>query len=305
LSLVVSASVPHPASDGADSLCVHFSRPSLFHPELICFFFRRLFPYQSSRLNLVASTSLPDPTWFSERALFSSIFLVLFQLHPHLIFLFFRRFFPYQRSRLRLVASASLPDPTSDSADSLGVHFSRPSFSSVSSVPLICRLLQFTVVNYDRTAKSVWDQVASTACLHWTLFLFGFYSLVRIRRMGEKGKSVRIVRYTRLIRGCTTRRVETRRGGLVEKMQQPALSDCKDFFLGQSEPAPTNASVGRSVHRMGCIFSSSLNQSTFFGFWPMSFFFGGGCFFLNPDLDSTFPPSYPADLVILLTQLPY
>ncbi len=94
---------------------------------------------------------------------------------------------------------------------------------------------------------------------------------------GERGKSVRIVRYVRLIRGCTARRVETRRGGLVEKKQQqlaatevseqpPALSDCKDFFLGQSEPAPTNAPVGRSVHRMGCIFSSSLNQSTFFGF---------------------------------------
>jgi hypothetical protein len=79
---------------------------------------------------------------------------------------------------------------------------------------------------------------------------------------------VRIVRYTRLIRGCTTRRVETRRGGLVEKKQQqlaatevseqpPALSDCKDFFLGQRE---------RSVHRMACIFSSRLSKSPFFGF---------------------------------------
>ncbi len=88
---------------------------------------------------------------------------------------------------------------------------------------------------------------------------------------------MRIVRSTRFIRGCTTRRVETRRGGLVEKKQQqlaatevseqpPALSDCKDFFLGQSEPATINAPVGRSVHRMGCIFSSKLNRLTFFGF---------------------------------------
>jgi len=35
------------------------------------------------------------------------------------------------------------------------VHFSRPSFSSVSSVPLTCRLLQFTVVKCDRTVRSV------------------------------------------------------------------------------------------------------------------------------------------------------
>jgi hypothetical protein len=69
--------------------------------------------------------------------------------------------------------------------------------------------------------------------------------------MGEKGKSVRIVRYMRLIRGCTKRRVETRRGGLVEKKQQqlaatevseqpPALSDCKDFFFGPEGTARVN-----------------------------------------------------------------
>ncbi len=55
----------------------------------------------------------------------------------------------------------------------------------------------------------------------------------------------------------------------------------------QSERAPTNAPVGHSVHGMGCIFSSSLNQSTFF--WGLVAFFCGGCFFLNPDLDPMVP----------------
>jgi len=38
------------------------------------------------------------------------------------------------------------------------------------------------------------------------------------------------------------------------------------------ELAPTNAPIGCSVHGMGCISSSSRNHSTFFNFWPMSFF---------------------------------
>jgi len=52
------------------------------------------------------------------------------------------------------------------------------------------------------------------------------------------------------------------------------------------EPAPTNAPVGRSVHGMGCISSSSLNHSTFFSFWPMSLFLA--VCFLNPDLHTIF-----------------
>jgi hypothetical protein len=44
--------------------------------------------------------------------------------------------------------------------------------------------------------------------------------------------------------------------------------------LGQSEPAPTNAPVGGSVHGMGCILSSGVNQSTFFWFLTNNFFWG-------------------------------
>jgi hypothetical protein len=51
---------------------------------------------------------------------------------------------------------------------------------------------------------------------------------------------------------------------------------------------------------MDCIFSSSLNQSTFFGFWSLRVFFWG-CFFFNPGLHTTFPASYPTDLTNLLT----
>lgn len=194
MSLVASVSLPDPTPDRSDSPGLNFSRPSF--SSVFCFihtssfsFFRRFFPYQRSRLSLVATASFsPYLTPHRKaRILFACTFLVRLCFIQSSSFSFFRRFFPYQRSRLRLVASASLPDPTSDSADYLAVHFSRPSFSSVSSVPLNCRLLQFTVVKCDRTVRSVWDQVASTACLHWTLFLFGFYSLIRIRRMGERG----------------------------------------------------------------------------------------------------------------------
>jgi hypothetical protein len=45
-------------------------------------------------------------------------------------------------------------------------------------------------------------------------------------------------------------------------------------------------------------FSFSLHQSTFFLNLFMSFF--GGQFFLDLDLHTTFPPSYPTDLAILL-----
>ncbi len=51
---------------------------------------------------------------------------------------------------------------------------------------------------------------------------------------------------------------------------RPALS-------GQSEPAATNASVGHSVHWMGCVFSFGTrwgsSQSIAFCCWPLYFFF--------------------------------
>ncbi len=53
--------------------------------------------------------------------------------------------------------------------------------------------------------------------------------------------------------------------------EQFANQHCHDktflvYLEGQSEPAPNNTPVGHSVHGMGCIFSSSLNQSIFLGF---------------------------------------
>ncbi len=48
-------------------------------------------------------------------------------------------------------------------------------------------------------------------------------------------------------------------------------------YGGQSELAPTNAPVGRSVHRMGCVFSFGAgwgsSQSISFCCWPLYFFF--------------------------------
>lgn len=57
------------------------------------------------------------------------------------------------------------------------------------------------------------------------------------------------------------------------------------------QPAPTNVPVGRPVHGMGCIFSSSRNQNFY---WFLTYEL-----FLNPGLHTTFPPSY------LLTYLSY
>jgi hypothetical protein len=77
---------------------------------------------------------------------------------------------------------------------------------------------------------------------------------------------------------------------------------------GQSEPAPTSAPVGRSVHRMGYVFSSSSwpcvnptlchNQPCWAPeLWP---FLLVGCFFLNPD-HTTLQPNHPSSLTTLLT----
>jgi hypothetical protein len=85
-------------------------------------------------------------------------------------------------------------------------------------------------------------------------------------------------------------------------------------YMGQSELAPTNAPVGRSVHRMGCVFSFGAgwgsSQSISFCCWPLYFFF---LFFLVPGRFSwTWPHTYlPCSLSYrhkyctnLLTQLP-
>ncbi len=68
---------------------------------------------------------------------------------------------------------------------------------------------------------------------------------------------------------------------------------------GQSEPAATNAPVGRSVHWMGCSFSFGArwgsSQSISFCCWPLclffSFFFGSWPFF---------PWTWPATLLTFL-----
>ncbi len=88
----------------------------------------------------------------------------------------------------------------------------------------------------------------------------------------------------------------------------------KYLSTGQSELAPTNAPVGRSVHRMGCVFSFGAgwgsSQSISFCCWPLYFFF---LFFLVPGRFSwTWPHTYlPCSLSYrhkyctnLLTQLP-
>ncbi len=80
---------------------------------------------------------------------------------------------------------------------------------------------------------------------------------------------------------------------------------------GQSKLAPTNAPAHHSVHEMGCVFSSGLspcvNQccTTVNLFWLMALTFSSfGCFsILNPGLHVNLSPSYPADLVILLTYI--
>jgi hypothetical protein len=81
-------------------------------------------------------------------------------------------------------------------------------------------------------------------------------------------------------------------------------------FYGQSEPASTTASVGGSVHKMGCVFHPSLHptltnilpQSNFLpaDLWPLFF---GAKFFSTLTLHTTLPPSYPTNLPTLLTYL--
>ncbi len=77
--------------------------------------------------------------------------------------------------------------------------------------------------------------------------------------------------------------------------------------LSQREPAPTNALVGHSVHRIGWIFYSApdpaltniVSQVPSFGYWALTFFFLFlGRFFSDPDLDTTLPPSHPAELYL-------
>jgi len=77
----------------------------------------------------------------------------------------------------------------------------------------------------------------------------------------------------------------------------------------QSEPAPTTPPVGRSVHRMGHIFSSgsrhSVNQhwSTVKPFQMLTFDFSLQSLFSQPDLPTlpTYLPTYsPIDLTSLL-----
>ncbi len=78
-----------------------------------------------------------------------------------------------------------------------------------------------------------------------------------------------------------------------------------DGVAGQ--PAPTNVPVGRPVHGMGCIFSSSLNQWTFIGFWRMRFFRGRVLFStlasILPSHLVTYWPSYLIDLATILTYI--
>lgn len=80
----------------------------------------------------------------------------------------------------------------------------------------------------------------------------------------------------------------------------------------QSEPTPSNASIGCFVHRMGCVFSSNvwfyINQHCitinpfFFGYWCFLYFIS----FFNLNLHNTLPPSYPIDLTTMLTYIwPY
>lgn len=67
------------------------------------------------------------------------------------------------------------------------------------------------------------------------------------------------------------------------------------------QPAPTNVPVGRPVHGMGCIFSSSRNQSTFIGFWLMSFF--STLASILPSHLVTYWPIYLIDLATVLTYI--
>ncbi len=78
---------------------------------------------------------------------------------------------------------------------------------------------------------------------------------------------------------------------------------------GQSEPAPMSPPVGRSVHRMGCVFhlplyltlTNILLQSIFFGCWHLTIFFSVANFF--PTRISILP-SHLATLLTYILALP-
>ncbi len=84
-------------------------------------------------------------------------------------------------------------------------------------------------------------------------------------------------------------------------------------LFGQSESTATNASVGRSVHWMGCIFSFGAgwgsSQSISFCCWPLYFFFLFSFLFLaifpGPDLTHSYPAHFPTLISIAPTLVPY
>jgi hypothetical protein len=87
-----------------------------------------------------------------------------------------------------------------------------------------------------------------------------------------------------------------------DSLQPPLLSTCWHIFRPEWT-SPMTAPIGRSVHRMGCVFhlplyltlTNILLQSIFFGFWPLTIFYFF-YLFLNFHLHTTLPPSYPTDL---------
>jgi hypothetical protein len=81
---------------------------------------------------------------------------------------------------------------------------------------------------------------------------------------------------------------------------------------GQSEPAATNAPVGRSVHWMGCIFSFGAgwgsSQSIFFLLLItvlFLFFFYSWPFFPGPDLTHSYLAHFFTLIGIATTLVPY
>ncbi len=91
--------------------------------------------------------------------------------------------------------------------------------------------------------------------------------------------------------------------GLGNSVQEP-------LFVGQSEPAATNAPVGRSVHWMPCIFSFGAGwgswQSISFCCWPLYFFFfGSWSFFPGPDLTHSYPAHFSTFISTTPTLVPY
>ncbi len=78
---------------------------------------------------------------------------------------------------------------------------------------------------------------------------------------------------------------------------------------GQSEPAATNAPVGRSVHWMGCIFHSALDgvhlSPFLFAADHCTFFFGSWPFFPGPDLTHSYLAHFFTFIGIATTLVPY